>query len=31
MKTYVGHGDFTEKNGWTFRGRFYPCDVSEDS
>lgn len=25
LKTYVGHGDFTEVNGWLFRGRVYEC------
>lgn len=23
IKTYIGHGDFTEENGWIFCGRFY--------
>jgi hypothetical protein len=28
-KTYIGHGDFTEINGWTFGGRFFPVDPTE--
>lgn len=26
IKHYIGHGDFTDVNGWIFWGRFYPCD-----
>ena len=28
-KTYIGYGDFTEINGWTFNGRFFPVDPTE--
>jgi len=27
-KTYIGHGDYIEEVGWTFRGKFYPCERS---
>ena len=30
QKTYIGHGDFTEVNGWKFGGVFYPCDPDEE-
>lgn len=31
VKTYIGHGDFTEVNGWDFGKRFIPCDQDEEA
>lgn len=29
-KCYQGHGNFTETNGWMFRGRFVPVDPDRE-
>lgn len=30
VKCYLGHGNFDELNGWSFRGKFFPCCLKEE-